>query len=305
LCRLLRLPASFAKEAGGAAEAFPLLVPQGYVARLRPADPQDPLLLQILPRMEECRPAPGFTVDPVGERGAASGAAVLKKYHGRALVLTTDHCAVHCRFCFRRHFPYGHQSGQWSRAIGPIAADESLREVILSGGDPLMLDDAELAELAARLARISHVRRLRVHTRMPVMIPERVNDALLGWLRATRLTPSLVVHVNHPAELAADVAVAVGRLVDAGVPVYSQSVLLGGVNDRAEVLEELFQRLAELRVTPYYLHQLDRVAGAAHFEVPQAEGRRLIETLRTRLPGYAVPRYVQEIPGQPGKSVIA
>jgi EF-P beta-lysylation protein EpmB len=303
----LQLPATLAEAARQAAQAFPLLVPRGYLARIRPADPLDPLLLQILPRAEECRPVEGFSADPVGEFQALCGSTILKKYHGRALVVATGRCAVHCRFCFRRHFPYaqaGADPAPGRALLERIAHDPTIREVILSGGDPLMLDDAELAAWAARLAGMDHVRRLRVHTRLPIMIPERVTDALLEWLRGTRLTPIVVVHVNHPAELGADVARALGRLVDAGVPTFSQTVLLAGVNDRVEVLEELWQRLADLRVAPYYLHQLDRVAGAAHFEVAMPNGRRLIEVLRTRLPGYAVPRYVREVPGEPGKSVI-
>jgi KamA family protein len=190
------------------------------------------------------------------------------------------------------------------QALALIAADESIEEVILSGGDPLVLPDRCLAELAGQLAEIPHLRRLRVHTRLPIVIPERVTGALLAWLRGTRLAPWVVVHANHPAELDAAVAAALGRLVDAGVPVLNQSVLLRGVNDRADVLAELCRRLADLRVRPYYLHQLDRVAGAAHFEVPEARGLRLIESLRAELPGYAVPRYVRDRRGAASKELL-
>jgi KamA family protein len=176
--------------------------------------------------------------------------------------------------------------------------------VILSGGDPLVLDDDLLAELARRLAEIPHLGRLRVHSRLPIVIPQRITDELLGWLRGTRLAPIVVVHVNHPAEIDGAVQAALGRLVDAGVPVLSQSVLLRGVNDRIETLAELYQRLVDLRVIPYYLHQLDRVAGAAHFEVPESTGRQLLSQLRALLPGYAVPRYVRETPGEPNKRVL-
>lgn len=303
-CRLLNLPATLADQVQDAAREFPLLVPREYLARFRPGDPLDPLLLQVLPRPEECLPAEGFSSDPLGEAESLCGGAALKKYHGRALIVSTGQCAVHCRFCFRRHFSFA-ASGQWQSALGPIAGDPTVREVILSGGDPLVLDDAELADLAGRLAGMAHVKRLRIHSRMPIVIPQRVTDQLLGWLRSTRLTTIVVVHANHPAELGAEVVAALGRLVDAGVPVFCQSVLLAGVNDRVEVLEELFTRLTDLRVTPYYLHQLDRVKGAVHFEVPESEGRRLIDVLRSRLPGYAVPRYVRETPGKPGKTLIA
>jgi KamA family protein len=186
-----------------------------------------------------------------------------------------------------------------------VAATPSIEEVILSGGDPLTLADEELAQFAGRLAKIRHVRRLRVHTRLPIVIPQRVTQDLLGWLRGTRLTPIVAVHVNHPAEIDAAVAGALGRLVDAGVPTLAQSVLLRGVNDDAATLADLFGRLVDLRVTPYYLHQLDRVAGAAHFEVAVSRGIELVEGLRRRLPHYAIPRYVRETPGQPSKTVLA
>jgi KamA family protein len=194
---------------------------------------------------------------------------------------------------------------EWEAIVGEIAAAESVREVILSGGDPLTLADEFLAWLAKRLAEIPQLTRLRVHTRFPIMVPQRVTDGLLAWLRGTRLATFVVVHVNHPAEIDEAVGEALTRLVQAGIPVLSQSVLLRGVNDRVDVLASLFERLADLRVMPYYLHQLDRVAGAAHFEVPEHEGIELVRQLRTRLPGYAVPRYVRQPPSGPSKLVLA
>jgi KamA family protein len=194
---------------------------------------------------------------------------------------------------------------EWEPAFERLAADPSIDEVLLSGGDPLTLVDSWLARLAERLASIDHLRRLRIHTRLPIVIPERVCEELLAWLRGTRLTPIMVVHANHPAEISDDVAAALGRLVDAGIPVLNQAVLLRGVNDDADALAELCRRLVDLRVMPYYLHQLDRVAGAAHFEVPETTGRRLVAELRLRLPGYAVPRYVRETPGEASKSLLA
>lgn len=314
LCRRLRLPLSMATAAESAAAEFGLLVPQPYLGRIRPGDPEDPLLRQILPRSEERIPSCGYTADPVGDSQARWGPGLLRKYRGRTLMVATGGCAVHCRFCFRRHFPFDDSGGfdgeqalsdVWGRALDCIAAAPTVREVVLSGGDPLTLPDDALAALARRLAQISHVKRLRIHTRMPIMVPQRVTDALVAWLRTTRLTSVVVVHVNHPGEIDEMVAASLGRLVDAGVPVLSQSVLLRAVNDRVEVLAELFERLIDLRVMPYYLHQLDPVAGAAHFEVPVAEGRRLIEALRARLPGYAVPRYVRETPGGASKEALA
>ncbi len=307
LCRLLCLDPTLAAEAEQAAGGFPLLAPRPYLARISPGDPTDPLLLQVLPRAAETVAAPGYGLDPLGEVDALCGPCLLRKYQGRILMVTTGACAVHCRFCFRRHFPYGDRpwaADPWMPALRKIAADRSIQEVILSGGDPLTLPDSELARLAGQLAEIPHLRRLRVHSRLPVMIPERVTDELISWLRGSRLSPMMVVHVNHPAEIDEAVADGFGRLIDAGIPVLNQSVLLRGVNDRADVLTELCRRLVDLRVMPYYLHQLDPVAGAAHFEVPLATGIALMAKLRARLPGYAVPRYVRETPGGTSKEVL-
>jgi EF-P beta-lysylation protein EpmB len=307
LCRLLDLPAAFAESAMRAAAEFPLFVPRGYLRRMRRGDPADPLLRQVLPVAEETAQVDGFSLDPVGDRSAERHAGLLQKYAGRALAITTGACAVHCRYCFRRHFPYGdrpHSLSDWSPALEALAADPTIHEVILSGGDPLTLADSWLSRFAARLAEAPHVKRLRVHTRLPIVIPERVCPPLLEWLRGTRMATWVVVHANHPAELDDEVAAALGRLVDAGVPVLNQAVLLAGVNDRADVLVELCERLADLRVSSYYLHQLDRVAGAAHFEVPEATGLALMEQVRARLPGYAVPRYVRETAGTASKVEI-
>ncbi len=222
--------------------------------------------------------------------------------------MATGLCAIHCRYCFRRHFPYSEdQQGthDWQPAIDYVASDPTIREVILSGGDPLSLGDARLAELVERLAEIPHVGRLRVHTRLPIVIHERVTTELVALLRATRLTTIVVVHVNHAQELDTATAAALARLVDAGIPLLNQSVLLAGVNDSVDALAALSQRLVELRVLPYYLHQLDPVAGAAHFKVDPARGRALIRQLRQRLSGYAVPRYVREVAGQSHKLVLA
>lgn len=308
LCRLLDLPPAWEAAALRAAGGFGLFVPRGYIARMRRGDPADPLLRQVLPLDDERAGVAGFALDPVGDAAATLAPGLLLKYRGRALLVATGACAVHCRYCFRRHYPYadGPQSwAQWQPALERIAADPTLDEVVLSGGDPLTLVDERLARLAFRLAAIPHLRRLRVHTRLPIVIPARVGDDLVAWLRGTRLAPIMVVHANHPAELVPPVAEALGRLVDAGVPVLNQAVLLRGVNDRADVLVELCRRLVDLRVMPYYLHQLDRVVGAAHFEVPEEVGLRLVAELRARLPGYAVPRYVRETAGDPHKVVLA
>jgi EF-P beta-lysylation protein EpmB len=308
LCRQLQLPVSVEKQAVAAARLFPVFAPLEFVQRMRMGDPNDPLLRQVMPLDDETIDTVGFANDPVDDDGATLAPGLLRKYKSRALLVTTGACAVHCRYCFRRHFPY-HESPNsletWRPALERIAADSAIDEVILSGGDPLTLVDGRLAELAEQLSAIGHLRRLRIHTRLPVMIPSRVNEELTDWLTSTRLTPIVVIHANHARELDNDVASAAARLVDAGIVVLNQSVLLRGVNDSASALVVLSQRLLDLRVMPYYLHQLDRVAGAAHFEVPIATGRALVQSMRRQLPGYAVPRYVQEITGEPNKRVLA
>jgi EF-P beta-lysylation protein EpmB len=308
LCRLVRLPPRYASQAARATRDFPLFAPRGFIARMRPGDARDPLLRQVLPLDEELAAREGFGPDPVGDSAAVQSPGLLHKYQSRVLMVATGACAVHCRYCFRRHFPYsqGPRSvDQWSAAVAQIEADSTLREVILSGGDPLSLVDAQLARLVARLEQIGHLRRLRIHTRLPVMIPDRVTGELLALLRETRLVPIVVIHANHARELDDAVADALARMSDAGIPLLNQSVLLGGVNDDVETLTELCERLVDLRVMPYYLHQLDRVAGAAHFEVGESRGRKLVEQLRSRLPGYAVPRYVRETAGAAHKLILA
>jgi EF-P beta-lysylation protein EpmB len=307
LCRRLSLPASYEAAAAEAAKLFPVFAPVEYVAKMTPGDPRDPLLRQVLPLADELDAAPGFSQDPLAEAAAVVQPGLLKKYQGRVLLIATGACAVHCRYCFRRHFPYGEAPGSaaaWRPALERIAADPSIDEVLLSGGDPLTMTDNRLAPLADQLAAIGHVQRLRIHTRLPIVIPERVTHELIAWLQGSRLAAIVVVHANHPREIDGPVEDALARLVDAGIVVLNQAVLLRGVNDDADVLALLCQRLVNCRVLPYYLHQLDRVAGAAHFEVPVAEGRKLIAGLRRRLPGYAVPRYVYERPGAPHKIAL-
>jgi EF-P beta-lysylation protein EpmB len=290
------------------ATAFPLLVPRSFVARMRHGDPADPLLRQVLPMPEEGAAVAGFTADPVGEIAAVTAPGLVRKYAGRALLLLTGGCAVHCRYCFRREFPYAEQgaaAGRVDEALAAIAADTTLTEVILSGGDPLLLDDGRLAEVVGRLGRIPHLRRLRIHTRLPIVLPSRVTDALVGLLAASGLACVVVVHANHPAELDTDVATAVRRLAAAPAVVLNQAVLLAGVNDAADVLRALSERLVEIGVVPYYLHLLDRVAGAAHFEVPEPMALGLLASLRASLPRYAVPRLAREVPGEPAKVWLA
>jgi len=286
---------------------FPLRVPRGFIARMRRGDPHDPLLLQVLPQARELVEVPGFTRDAVGDLAARTANGVLHKYEGRALLVATGSCAVHCRYCFRRHFPYAEQTAAaagWTEAVAHIRADENITEVILSGGDPLSLATGKLAELTTALEPVRHLRRLRIHTRLPVVLPERIDDEFIRWLGALPWPTTVVLHANHPRELDASVASACGRLRDSGAVLLNQAVLLRGVNDAAAVLADLSERLFDCGVLPYYLHQLDRVAGAAHFEVNDARARVLIDELRARLPGYLVPRLVREIAGAPGKTPL-
>ncbi len=308
LCHVLRLPTSWANAAVRASRHVPLLVPWSYLSRIRVGDPGDPLLRQILPIDEELREVRGFTADPVGDTSSKRTAGLLQKYSGRALMITAGACAVHCRFCFRRHFAYqealpADASGEF--ALAEIAADTSLEEIVLSGGDPFVLPDDRLAKLLVQLSQVPHIKRVRIHTRLPIMIPQRVTGELLDGLSGLRLDPVVVVHCNHPSELDGHVRTALVSLVARGILVFNQSVLLRGVNDDFATLAALSRRLLECRVVPYYLHQLDRVAGAAHFEVPVERGRQLICQLRDALPGYAVPRYVRENAGEASKTPLA
>lgn len=284
---------------------FPVFVPLEFAARMKPGDPNDPLLRQVLPLPEEANSPDGFSSDPVGDLHAAVAPGLLHKYHGRALAITTGACGIHCRYCFRREFPYSENSSRGDHlelALKYLRENDSIEEVLLSGGDPLTLTDDSVAKLMQQIESIPHVRRLRWHTRMPIVIPSRVTDAWIERMQASRLTSWVVVHCNHPAELDSDTGAALMRLVDAGVPVLNQAVLLRGVNDDVDVLESLCRRLIDLRVMPYYLHQLDRVRGAAHFEVDQECGRALVSQLESRLPGFAVPRFVCEQAGQASKT---
>jgi len=294
-----RLPA---RDAG-----FALRVPRGFVARMRRGDPHDPLLLQVLPQLAECEDTPGFTGDAVGDLAARTAHGVLHKYEGRALLIAAGSCAVNCRYCFRRHFPYSEEiaaANGWREALAHVRADSSIHEVILSGGDPLVLSDAKLQELSQGLEAIPHVRTLRIHTRIPVVLPERINASFCEWLAAIPLRRVVVLHANHPDELDDSVRAACARLREAGATLLNQSVLLRGINDDADTLAALSERLFDCGALPYYLHQLDRVRGAAHFEVADDRARELVESLRKRLPGYLLPRLVREVPGRPGKTPL-
>lgn len=304
LLALLGLNADSVGLDAGAAAQFPLRVPRGFVARMRPGDPADPLLRQVLPIQDEMRVVPGFGLDAVGDAAARTANGVIQKYRGRALLIATGSCAVHCRYCFRRHFPYAEETAAregWREAVAAIAADASIEEVLLSGGDPLSLATPKLAELTDALAAIPHLKRLRIHSRLPVVLPERVDAELTAWLAALPWPVAFVIHANHANEFDADVDAAMARLRAAGAQLLNQAVLLRGVNDDAGTLAALSERSFAAGVLPYYLHQLDRVAGVAHYEVDDARAKALHAELAARLSGYLVPRLVREIPGDTGK----
>jgi EF-P beta-lysylation protein EpmB len=307
LLSLLGLAHMAGQLSADAATQFPLRVPRGFIDRMRHGDPHDPLLRQVLPLDDEDRIVPGFGLDAVGDTAARAASGVIRKYRGRALLVATGSCAIHCRYCFRRHFPYAEETaaaGGWSDAISLVATDASIDEVILSGGDPLSLATSKLAELTDALAAVPHLKRLRIHTRLPTVLPERVDAALLGWLRALPWPVTVVVHVNHANEFDANVDAALADLRGTGATLLNQAVLLRGVNDTVDTLADLSERSFASGVLPYYLHQLDRVAGTAHFEVDDAKARSLHAALAARLSGYLVPRLVREVAGDPGKRAL-
>lgn len=289
------------------ADAFGTLVPDSFVRRMVAGDPQDPLLRQVLADPTEGAIVDGFVADPVGDTAARAANGVLHKYHGRVLLITTGACAVHCRYCFRRNYPYHAEPkrlADWQPALDYIAASTDIREVILSGGDPLTLTDDRLSELCRAIDGIPHVQRIRFHTRLPIVLPARVTDELLTGLRSLRAQPIMVVHANHGQEIQADCREALQRLVQSGVVTLNQAVLLAGINDTVDAQVELSDRLVNIGVMPYYLHQLDRVTGAAHFETDPGLGLQLVDAMAARLPGYAVPKLVKEVAGAASKTPV-
>ena len=299
------------EQAGFSAEAardFPLRVPRAYADLMEPGNPADPLLRQVLAIGEETAEVYGYGGDPLAESEFSPVPGILHKYHGRVLLVVTGACAVHCRYCFRRHFPYQEQQATGSRlneALAWLAQRTDVEEVILSGGDPLSLSDRRLADLLARLSEIPHLRRLRIHTRLPVVEPARLTSRLQDWLTDNPWQTLLVLHANHGREMAPALTEGLEPLRRAGVTLLNQTVLLRGVNDDPAVLAALSERLFAAGVLPYYLHLLDPVAGAAHFEVPEDRARALHQQLRARMPGYLVPRLAREDPGETAKTVLA
>ena len=295
---------SFSSKAN---QQFKLLAPKSYVEKIKKGDWNDPLLRQVLPIDDEMKITQGFGLDPVGDGAAMVSDGVLHKYNGRVLMVTTGACAIHCRYCFRRHFPYTDANpakDEWERALKYITADASISELILSGGDPLTLSDKRLKKLCFKISEIPHIKRLRIHTRLPVVLPERIDNNFLQWFSALPLQKIMVIHANHAQEIGDDVSKVLSQLSSINTLLLNQSVLLRNVNDSVDSLSELSESLIKNNVLPYYLHLLDRVKGASHFEVTSKEAMDLMQQLRNRLSGYMVPKLVREVAGEGSKQPV-
>lgn len=295
---------SFSQEDYG----FPLMVPRHFASLMEKGNLHDPLLKQVIPVHAEALRKSGFSLDPLKEQEFNPVPGCLHKYHGRVLIITTGQCAINCRYCFRRHFPYGEQklgTADWEKIVAYIRADSSIREVILSGGEPFIMTDSKLAAQIKILSEISHVDTIRFHTRMLITLPSRMGESLFNWVSdITQARLVMVFHVNHAQELHPLLKPLLKRLNQLGVVLLNQSVLLKGVNDQVDILEQLSRTLFSYGILPYYLHQLDPVQGAQHFEVPLKEGRALHKALKARCPGYLVPKYVAELAGLPYKESL-
>jgi EF-P beta-lysylation protein EpmB len=307
LLQQLNLDVSLLKTMGPVIEQFSLRVPQGFINRMQKGNSQDPLLLQILPLNIELQQQPGFSLDPLQEQYAIRKPGLLHKYKDRVLFTFTGVCAIHCRYCFRRHFPYEiNNAGRtgWNQSLDYITKHSEIKEVILSGGDPLMLKDSLLQEFIEKIAAIEHVTRLRIHSRMPIVLPERITNEFCQVLTQTRLKAVMVVHANHANEINNDVKTAIKKLHDFNIVVFNQSVLLKNINDNASALVNLSEALFASGIIPYYLHLLDNVQGSAHFAVSERIAKELIWEVIKELPGYLVPKLVREHPGAPAKLAI-
>ncbi|PIL70576.1 EF-P beta-lysylation protein EpmB [Acinetobacter baumannii] len=290
-----------------ASEKFKLRVPRAFVGKMNAKDPLDPLLLQVLPHHLELEEHPEFVTDPLGEEAANQLPGVLHKYKSRFLLTLTGACAVHCRYCFRRHFPYQEnlpKNEDWLNIKNYIESNPDINEVILSGGDPLTLSNRKLALWLERLSSLKQVKILRIHSRVPIVIPNRIDEELISLLKNSRLRIILVVHSNHASELDDFTCSKLLQLSEHHITVLNQAVLLKGVNDSAQTLTDLSYRLFEARVMPYYLHVLDKVKGAQHFDLIPSEIDAIYQDVLASLPGYLVPKLVREIAGEKNKTPL-
>ena len=288
-------------------QSFKTRVPIGFADRMERGNPCDPLLLQVLARQEETQDTLDYHLDPLQEQAFNPIKGLIHKYHGRVLLTLTGACAVNCRYCFRRHFPYQDNNpgrAGWQDVINYIKQDATIQEVILSGGDPLLATDATLGNLLTNLESIPHVNTLRIHTRIPVVLPERIDESFLRMLSATRFQTVVVMHTNHPQELNEEVQRACSALKNINCHLLNQSVFLQGINDKAEILAELSRKLFSYQVLPYYLHLLDKVVGAAHFDMPLTHALAIYKQLQSLLPGYLLPRLARENAGELSKTLV-
>ncbi len=288
--------------------SFPIRVPEPFITRMRKGDINDPLLLQVLPLAKELEYTPGYTKDPLQEAQFNSAPGLIHKYHGRALLIITKACAIHCRYCFRRHFPYQDNQPnreEWNQALSYLRQNPLINEVIYSGGDPLAANDKHLSWLTDQIAEIPHIHRLRIHTRLPVVLPQRVDENLLRWLANWQGQKVMVIHCNHPNELDERVKKAINELKNIGVTLLNQTVLLKGINDDASILVDLSEKLFNFGVLPYYLHVMDTVESAAHFSIPDSKAQRLIGKVSAHLPGYLVPKLVREKANEKSKTLLS
>jgi L-lysine 2,3-aminomutase len=307
LCHYLRVPLNDLPASVAAAESFPLRVPLSFAASMQKGNPNDPLLRQVLPVKDELFAYPGFSNDPVGDLPSAAQTGVLHKYHGRVLFINTGSCAINCRYCFRRNFPYADlQLGKQNEnaGINYIQENPDISEVILSGGDPLLLSDARLAKLFQQLSAIKHLKRIRIHSRLPIVLPARITDDFINTLAQSSKQIVIVVHCNHANEINPRVIAAFNLLRNKGITLFNQSVLLKGVNDNVAVLCELSEQLFSHGIIPYYLHLLDKATGTGHFEVSETAAVDLIKQVQAILPGYLVPKLVKEQTGALSKQSI-
>lgn len=301
-CEIDPAPAVFEAK-----QEFPLRVTRYFASLIEKGNALDPLLLQVLPDRREFKAVEGYSTDAVGDQQAMPVPGLIHKYHGRVLLTLTGACAIHCRYCFRRHFPYGEAGVDYKldgQVMSYLAGKPDVSEVILSGGDPLMVSDQKLARLIDQLNRIPHIRVLRIHSRVLSVLPERVTDSLLDVLRQFRGRLVFVTHVNHPNEISSHNQEAFDLLNRQGYVIFNQSVLLKGVNDNTQTLVDLSNRLFDSHIIPYYLHRLDKVQGAAHFDLTPQESCRIYSRLRKQLPGYLLPAMVEEIAGQTSKTPV-
>lgn len=305
LVEYLEIPKTFVNESAlNASKAFDLRVPLAFANKMQKGDPADPLLLQVIAQQQENEVVEGFTGNPLLENEYSKVKGILHKYHGRALVTLTGGCAVNCRYCFRREYPYKQnvpRLSEWDQIFNYLTEHNEIFEVILSGGDPLLMPDKPLEKFIQRLNSISSIEILRIHTRFPVVIPERISEELIKILQQSNKKLVFVLHINHPNEICDDLKAKIRALIRIGCMVFNQSVLLKGVNDNPKILAELSKKLIATHITPYYLHLLDKVKGSHMFYVPDETAYKIYNELITLVPGYFVPKLVREIPGKPFK----